>query len=129
MIHANILGRVVADPILNSDRGVVNFTIASQCARLVNNERKSEFIRCAVWGKRADVVAAHVHKGDMLAVSGELTTNEYVGRDGEKRLEVQIPFADFEFVPRPRADAESAPASAPNPQPVPAPADDDDLPF
>ena len=95
----------------------------------MNNERKSEFIRCAVWGKRADVVAAHVHKGDMLAVSGELTTNEYVGRDGEKRLEVQIPFADFEFVPRPRADAESAPASAPNPQPVPAPADDDDLPF
>lgn len=127
MIHANILGRVVADPILNSDRGVANFTVASQCARLVNNERKSEFVRCAVWGKRADTVAAHIHKGDVLVVSGELTTSEYVGRDGEKRVEIQIPFADFEFVPRPRAVAEGAQAPAQTAQP--ASAEDDDLPF
>jgi single-strand DNA-binding protein len=70
----------------------------------------------SVWGKRGEVIANNVNKGDKLCVTGDLSTREY---NGKTYLTVNA--SDFSFV-----GARSAPQEAPS---VPDIHDNDEIPF
>lgn len=44
------------------------------------NKRDATWFDCSLWGKRAKSLAAHIRKGDKLAVTGRPTAREYNGK-------------------------------------------------
>ena len=46
---------------------------------------KTSWLRCTVWGKKAETLAPMLRKGNLIAITGEITLNEYTGKDGIKK--------------------------------------------
>lgn len=75
-------GRLTKDPVIRkSQKGnlTASFTLAVE--RYFGGDRKTEFIPCFTYGKKAEVLDKYVTKGDRLGIVGELTTNRYT-KDG-----------------------------------------------
>jgi len=97
-----IRGRLTADPEMRftpSGSGVVNFTVAVNASKFDKDsntwkDSPTKFWRCAAWNQgkltRADNVANLLKKGDSVIVYGELTTREYVTKEGENRSADEI---------------------------------------
>jgi single-strand DNA-binding protein len=100
--NLTIRGRLTADPELRftpSGAGVVNFAIASQASKFDKDsnswkDQPPKFWRCAAWNQgkltRAENVANLLKKGDSVIVYGELTTREYVTKEGESKVAEEI---------------------------------------
>jgi single-strand DNA-binding protein len=118
--------------------------IVGEFSLATNRKRKTgdttTWWRCALWGKRAEILAQYVRKGQAVLISGEPYMREWTDKDGNARLSLEIDVKDFTFLGR----DESAPQqSASRQQPATrmdaqnrasmaaqAPADfDDDVPF
>jgi single-strand DNA-binding protein len=100
--NLTIRGRLTADPELRftpSGAGVVNFAIASNASKFDKDsnswkDQPPKFWRCAAWNQgkltRAENVANLLKKGDSVIVYGELTTREYVTKEGENKVAEEI---------------------------------------
>jgi single-strand DNA-binding protein len=100
--NLTIRGRLTADPELRftpSGAGVVNFAIASNASKFDKDtnawkDQPAKFWRCAAWNQgkltRAENVANLLKKGDSVIVYGELTTREYVTKEGENKVAEEI---------------------------------------
>jgi len=141
--EVRFLGRAVKDVELKSvgESRVATF-------RLVSNRRikkrdgtydeKATYIDCEVWNQRADYASQYVKKGTPVMVRGQLETDEWTSKEGQKRSKLKIYASEIQ-AERPRQDKpgedanqdagqgqaqpDSAPASAP------ANAGGSDLPF
>lgn len=122
-----IIGRLVADPTLNSKDGVsiLNFRVAAD-TRKKDDEGKNIacFYRVALWRKHAEVMAPMLHKGDRVSVSGDFVPSTYTDTNGVPRVSMDIENADVEML---TTKAERAGMAAPNPVSSPMPAADDDV--
>lgn len=50
---------------------------------------KTSWLRCTVWGKKAETLAPMLRKGNQIAITGEITLNEYTGKDGIKKSSLE----------------------------------------
>ena len=102
MIKSFVHGRLTGDPQLSENPTRCSFTVAANTAHRDPNTRQytSEFVRTTVWGKRAEVVATHFHKGDGIVVIGDLYSDSFIDRDGNKRYQLHLENADFDFAER-----------------------------
>jgi single-strand DNA-binding protein len=50
---------------------------------------KTSWLRCTVWGKKAETLAPMLRKGNQIAITGEITLNEYTGKDGIKKTSLE----------------------------------------
>jgi len=76
-----ILGNCGKTPELRTTRSgqkVCGFSLAVSDG--YGDKKRTLWFRCSVWGKRADVIANNVNKGDKLCVTGDLSTDEYEGK-------------------------------------------------
>lgn len=110
---------------------VANFTVA------VNEKRKNTetgeyedapvFVRCALFGNRAEKVSKWLVKGKRVTVDGKLRYSVYM-KDDEKRSQLSVVVDEIAFGGSRNQDGEAAPAT-----PAPAPAApelyDEDIPF
>lgn len=111
-----IVGNTTADPELRytqTGKAVTSLTVA------VSKRRKDEtgnwvdgeptFIRCNIWGKPAENVAASVFKGTRVIVTGELKESTWQTEQGEKRSRIELNAAnigiDLTFAPAPPQQA------------------------
>lgn len=116
--------------------GPVKFSLAcSRAYKKASGEKveETEWVRCTVWGKLADVVEAHLKKGRFVEVVGRPKSSEYE-KDGVKHRGWECIVSEVHFVPDGRGKRDEAPAEAGEPEsaPVPEPAAkpaDDDIPF
>ncbi len=74
-------------------KAVCSFSVASN--RYWNNaegEKQEEvlFLRVNSWGKRAEVVAEHLHKGSPVLVQGYLKENKWTPEDGVERRSIEL---------------------------------------
>ena len=88
MNNINVAGRITAAPELKytekDKKAIVRFSIA------VNNGSEiADFFNVTAFDKQAENLAKYVSKGDMLAVSGRLSTSSYE-KDGVKINSVYI---------------------------------------
>lgn len=104
MNKVDLIGRTTADIDLSYTRdtqtAVGRFTLA------VNRMRKedgADFIRCKVWGKRAEIMERYVKKGHLVGISGRIETGSYKNRDGVTVYTTEIVVEDFDFL-EPRHD-------------------------
>jgi single-strand DNA-binding protein len=98
MIHASILGRLGKDPELKTlDNGtaVLNFNLATDHG--YGQNKKALWIRCAVFGKRAETLSQHLAKGSQVLVQGELYTREWEKKDGTTATDLECRVAELEF--------------------------------
>lgn len=108
MIIVSALGRLTADPQLSAEYKCCNFSIACDSSKLKDGNAVTEFFRVSVWGKRADTAAKYLRKGSPVFVSGDLTTSEYVDRNGVNRVSKNIENASFQFAGKASAENNSS---------------------
>ena len=76
-----ILGGLSRDPVTRTTGNgnkVTGFSIGVDDG--YGDNKRTVWFDVSFWGKRGDVIAQHVKKGDKLCVSGELSTREHEGK-------------------------------------------------
>ena len=92
MLNITAHGNIGRDPELEETTSsqVANFDLASRTGK-----DETTWIKCKVWGKRADTVMQYIHKGDKITVCGQGKLQEYDRKDGGKGYNLQLNVSDF----------------------------------
>lgn len=83
-----LTGRMTADPDIRVSQGqepltVSHFTLAVDRERTdAQGNSQADFIRCVVFGRRAEWMQKYTHKGMKLEVSGRWQTGKYTNQQG-----------------------------------------------
>ena len=80
MNSLTVVGKVGKDAVLRQagDKPVLSFSVASDAGW--GDRKKTSWIDCSLFGKRAESLAEHIRKGDKIAVIGEMSTREHDGK-------------------------------------------------
>ena len=94
-----LMGRLTAEPESKqvSDKTVTNFTLAIDSGW--GDNKHTNFITCAAWGKTGEAIISYVHKGNRLLVSGTLYQSRWE-KDGKKNSRLTVTVGEFEFIER-----------------------------
>jgi single-strand DNA-binding protein len=98
-----LMGNVGADAELKFTQGgsaILKFNIAtSERWKDKNGEQqeRTDWHSCQMWGKRGEALAKHIVKGTKLLVTGSIRNSSYEDRDGNKRYRTDINVDDVEF--------------------------------
>ena len=97
-----LIGNMTRDPETRQagDKTVCNFTLA------VNRPWKTDevdFIRCQVWGRRADNTAQYCSKGSKVGVTGRLSVRQYE-KDGERKTIAEVVCDRVQFLDSKKKD-------------------------
>lgn len=86
--HVSILGRLTKDVEIKkttSGKSVASFCVALDNGKDRNgNQNNPDYIDCVIWDKNADNLARYAHKGNLVAIDGELKTRSYQKQDGTR---------------------------------------------
>lgn len=89
-----LIGRLTKDPEIKeteNNKKVCNITLAVQ--RSYKNAEgiyETDFIRCSLWETVASRACEYCHKGDLIAVRGQLRTSSYITENEEKKYTTEI---------------------------------------
>jgi single-strand DNA-binding protein len=109
----SIIGNLGRDPEMRytpNGRPVTEFSVAVN--QSTKNQQTGDWVeatdwfRVTVWGDRAERVAEQLRKGTRVFVEGRFRTREFEGRDGQKRVSLEVT-ADSVVNLDPRARDES----------------------
>jgi single-strand DNA-binding protein len=88
------MGRIVNDPELKytkSQKPVTSFRIAVDAGYAdQSGQRQSHFFDVVAWDGTAQFIATWFGKGQMIAISGKLTTRSWTDKHEQKRVSVEI---------------------------------------
>ena len=102
MNKVTLIGKVTRDPERTetaSGVSVCHFSIAvNRSYTNGDGERQTDFFNITAWRGLAESVARYVHKGDKVAVSGSIETDNYEDAKGNKRTSFDIVASDVEFL-------------------------------
>ena len=93
-----LIGNLTNDPesrATPSGVSVCSFTIA------VNRrfgDKETDFFRIQAWRGLADTCKKYLSKGKKVAVIGELQARQYDGKDGQKRMSLDVSADEVEFL-------------------------------
>lgn len=90
-------GRLTADVELKQTQSgvpVCSFTIAVQRPNVKNT---TDFIDCVAWRHNAEFVSQYFKKGQMIALTGSLTTRKFEDKNGNKRTAYEVVCDRCEF--------------------------------
>jgi single-strand DNA-binding protein len=76
-------------------------------------EKREEvtFIDVDFWGKRGEVIAQYLKKGDPIFIEGRLSFRQWDDKEGNKRSKLSVTGESFEFVGGKRERAGGAPGA------------------
>jgi len=72
---------------------------------------KTTWLRCTVWGRKAEAVAPMLLKGTQIAITGEITLNEYQDKQGQTKSSLECRIQDVTLLGK--RDNELKPAGEP----------------
>lgn len=105
---------------------ICSFAVANDTG--YGDNKKTQWIDCALFGKRAEGgLPKRLTKGVQVVVSGEVTLNTYAKRDGSQGASLQVRVNDVDLIGgkgEPRQQREPAQQAAPAADEIP-----DDVPF
>ena len=115
MSFTGTVGRDAEVRYLPNGTAVLNVTVANNIG--FGDKQQTLWIRCAVWGKRAEgQLKDYLKKGQQVFVSGELTQREYE-KDGQTKMSLELNATIIDLVGAKREGGESqqsAPQSNPS---------------
>lgn len=95
------IGRQTADPTQTVINNVncTNFSVASDTKNKdAEGNTVTNFYRVSAWRGLADTCAKYLHKGDRVAIMGDLLLRTYVDTKGQQRAAMQVTLTDVEFI-------------------------------
>lgn len=90
------MGNLGQDPELRVTQGgqsILTLRVACSETYLDRNrvrQERTEWIRCVIWGRRAEALSKFLRKGSRVTVEGSLRTSSYEDRDGNKRYSTEV---------------------------------------
>jgi len=101
-----LMGNLTRDPEVRSTPGgqtVTALGLATNRTYTVGGpggEKREEvtFIDVDFWGKRGEVIAQYLKKGDPIFIEGRLTFRQWDDKEGNKRSKLSVTGESFEFV-------------------------------
>lgn len=108
MNTVQLIGRTTKDIELQAtskNTSFVKFTLAVKRPKREDGTPGADFIACTAWGKRAELLAKYVKKGDQLAVGGEIRSGSYE-KDGTKHYTTEVNVTEVEFLTKKEKPAE-----------------------
>lgn len=84
----NLMGRLTAEPDYRTTQSgitVARFTLAVERNYQQNGQKQTDFLEVTAWRGTADFVQKYFHKGQLVAVTGSVQTDNYTDKDGSKR--------------------------------------------
>lgn len=99
MNKAILCGRTTKDTEVSMTKGgkkVCSFTLAIDEGKDESGNRRTQFIDCEAWDKRASFMEAYVKKGMRILVEGRLNKRMYE-KDGQKHYPVSVICDRIEF--------------------------------
>ena len=90
MNSTNMIGRLTADPELRrtlDGTAVCTFTLAVKRPRVKDT---SDFVDCVTWRQSAEYLTQYGHRGDIVAVSGPLTSRKWKDKNDNNRINWEI---------------------------------------
>ena len=99
MNSANIIGRLTRDPEVRytaNNFPVCTFSVAID--RRGKEEKKTNYIPVKVLGKTAENCGKYLAKGRLVGVSGQIETDSYTDKEGNKRSTWNVLASAVEFL-------------------------------
>ena len=137
-----LIGNLVRDPEVGESSSGKTYCRFSVAVRRdypdVNGEYQADFFNCTAWRGLAENIGKYLHKGNKIAVEGNIQINKREGRDGTEKTYVEISVSSADFMISTggsNSNAESARTNGDNrnarkPKPTLQDIDDDsDIPF
>lgn len=133
-----LAGRLTRDPELRylpSGMPVCKMGLAvSRVYKTKEGEKREDtmFINVTAWGKNAEYCNEYLRKGRPVLVEGQLRSNDYEDKSGQKRTGYEISAERIQQLDWADRAAGAAPAGTkPEPRPIeePLPEAEDDIPF
>jgi single-strand DNA-binding protein len=90
MNSINLVGRLTTDPELKqtqSGKSVCSFTLAVSRPRVKDT---TDFINVVAWNQSAEYLTNYGRKGNLVAVTGVLTSRKYDDKDGNHRTAFEV---------------------------------------
>jgi single-strand DNA-binding protein len=99
MNNVSIIGRLTKDVELryipSTNTPVCSFDIAVDDGW--GEKKKTFFFKCQAWQKTAENIVKFFSKGDLIGLSGRLSTRDWTDKDGKKHTVTEIVVNDFTF--------------------------------
>ena len=139
MLKAEVIGNIGGDPeqrYAASGTATLRFNVASNFRAKAQSgewEDRTEWVRCTVFGQRAESLSSLLRKGQRVYVSGRLEARPWTDQQGNVRAGLELIAETVEFF-SPRQDDGERPAPVQARRPAAAaaldePDDDMSLPF
>jgi len=99
-----LMGNLTRDPQLSylpSQTAVCEISIAVNRRWMGQDGQQKEevtFVECSMFGKRAEVLAKYLKKGQPIFVDGRLKLDQWEAQDGTKRSKMRVIVENFEFI-------------------------------
>jgi single-strand DNA-binding protein len=112
----------------NGGMAIAEISLATNDRKKQGNEwvKDTQWHKVVVFGKRAEFVQNHVHKGATLLVEGKIQYDKYE-KDGETKYFTKILASNLQFAGRKQEATATQPMQQQESKEVPF--DDDDIPF
>ena len=94
-----LTGNLTKDPVVyftKNDKPIVHFDIAENYIDSMTGEKKAQFHHVTAFGKMAETISSHCHKGSKLSLTGTLRDASYE-KDGVKHIRWEILLSKFAF--------------------------------
>ena len=94
-----LVGRLSKDVELRytpNGKAVASFTVAVDNG--FGDNKKTDFINCVVWDKKAESTANYTKKGSLVGVIGRIQTRNYEGSDGKKVYVTEVLALEVKFL-------------------------------
>ena len=130
-----VVGNLGKDPELRympDGRPVASFSVCANERRRNGDGETVEnqnWYTANVYGKSAEAVSQHLQKGDQVYIEGRLKAEMWDGRDGEKRLTLNINTSDVQFLGKRRRNGDGTAAEAPGEAKAGDEVSDNEVPF
>ena len=93
MLNITAHGNLGNDPEVKYFEGgkqVANFSLAARTGK-----DETTWLKCTVWGKRAETAAEYLRKGAKITIAGQGKLRSYTTQDGTEKQSLNVNVTDF----------------------------------
>lgn len=130
MNNLNAVGNVGSDAEVRFTKegtAIANFSFALSSG--YGDKKKTTWLRCSIIGKRGETLAPMLLKGTQIALTGEISLNEYVAKDGTNKSSIELLVNNVTLLGKKEPSAPKEASKANGYQDQPLDEMDSDIPF
>lgn len=98
-----LVGRLCQDPELKyvgeKNIAITRFTLAvNRGYRNAQGEYDTDFIKCEIWNRQAEIFNEHMNKGRLVYIEGKIKVDKYLSTNGENKKTITVNCDLFRFI-------------------------------